>query len=358
MAAGWRPAARVHAPSSVAFPEEAYAFGGGKNIVNVMLVDIRAWDTMGEIAVLLVAATGVASLVFLRTACGAIDRVGDVTPRDRRRRVWAGGPGCPTAVLRTPTARRADAARGASGPGATPRVAAPRRRLRSAPAPRDSVIFEVVTRLLFHTMVVVAVYLLFAGHNAPGGGFAGGLVAGIALIVRYLAGGRYELGEAAPVHPGLLLGTGPVPLGRRRAGRRWLSAARCSRAALLDVDVPACSARCKLVTSLFFDIGVFLVVVGLVLDVLRTLGAEVDRQGEVERTAPVDRRSPTTVRRASPSTSTERDRGGGADGTSAARRWHAGRHADRPDMTPNVVLVVVVGVLVGHRRRTCSWSAA
>jgi multicomponent Na+:H+ antiporter subunit A len=44
----------------------------------------------------------------------------------------------------------------------------------------------------------------------------------------------------------------------------------------------------KFVTTLFFDIGVFLVVLGLVLDVLRTLGAEVDRQGEAEGRAVPD----------------------------------------------------------------------
>ena len=59
--------ARIAAPVSEAFPEAAYTFGYGKNIVNVTLVDIRAWDTLGEISVLVVAATGVASLIFLRS---------------------------------------------------------------------------------------------------------------------------------------------------------------------------------------------------------------------------------------------------------------------------------------------------
>ena len=88
-------------------------------------------------------------------------------------------------------------------------------------------IFEVVVRLLFHTMIVYSLFLLFSGHNAPGGGFAAGLVTGIALIVRYLAGGRYELGEAAPVQPGLLLGLGPVPVRRRRAVRARARRRRC-----------------------------------------------------------------------------------------------------------------------------------
>ena len=69
---------------------------------------------------------------------------------------------------------------------------------------------EVVTRLLFPVMILVSLYLLIAGHNLPGGGFAGGLVAGTALLIRYLAGGGQELNEALPVPAGALLGGGLV----------------------------------------------------------------------------------------------------------------------------------------------------
>jgi multicomponent Na+:H+ antiporter subunit A len=141
---------------------------------------------------------------------------------------------------------------------------------------RRSVIFEVVTRLLFHSMIVYAVYLLFAGHNAPGGGFAAGIVVGIALVVRYLAGGRYELGEALPVQPGLLLGLGlflsaGVGLGSLIFGGGVL------QSEIVEFTLPLFG-HVKLVTALFFDLGVFLVVIGLILDVLRSLGAEIDRQ--------------------------------------------------------------------------------
>lgn len=263
------PGARVHAPVSEHFAEEALEFGGGKNIVNVTLVDIRAWDTMGEISVLLVAATGVASLVFLSRRAGAIFRAGDA-PDDRA--VW-GGSEDPMAALRRPTAsdvrgQPSSATRDRQWLSAG-RTLAPQRR---------SVIFEVVVRLLFHTMLVYSIYLLFSGHNAPGGGFAAGLVTGIALIVRYLAGGRYELGEAAPVQPGLLLGLGlflsaGVGLVAQLAGGSVL------QSWILDIHVPVIG-DIHLVTSLFFDIGVYLVVVGLVLDILRSLGAEIDRRAE------------------------------------------------------------------------------
>jgi multicomponent Na+:H+ antiporter subunit A len=243
------PLARVATPISVDFPREAVDFGGGKNIVNVTLVDIRAWDTVGEISVLLVAATGVASLVFLRQRGGEVlrlSRADDVTHADTHTRsVWL----------------------------AAVRTVAPERR---------SVMFEVVTRVIFHAMVLFALFLLFSGHNSPGGGFAAGLVVGIALAVRYLAGGRYELGEALPVQPGILLGTGlflsaGVGLAALLTGNEVLESF------IYDIHVPVIG-TVHLVTSLFFDIGVMLLVVGLVLDLLRTLGAEIDRQSPVPAT--------------------------------------------------------------------------
>jgi multicomponent Na+:H+ antiporter subunit A len=246
--------ARTATPVSVAYPEAAYDFGGGENIVNVTLVDIRAWDTLGEISVLVVAATGVASLVFLRRRTGAVDRLDPVTlARDARR------------------GRRAPRRQWLAGTVAL----APERR---------SVVLEVITRILFHTVVVFSLYLLFSGHNEPGGGFAGGLVAGLALVLRYLAGGRYELGEAAPVDPGLLLGAGLLFAGTTGVVGLVLGA-EVLQTAILATTLPVLG-NVKLVTSLFFDIGVYLVVVGLVLDILRSLGAELDRQ--VDEDDPID----------------------------------------------------------------------
>ncbi len=234
--------ARTATPVSVDYPQEAYDFGGGKNIVNVTLVDIRAWDTLGEISLLVVAATGVASLVFLRSRTGGVDR-----------------------------ATRTELSEGGSRPSwlAASATLDPARR---------SVVLEVITRILFHTILVFSVYLLFSGHNEPGGGFAGGLVAGLALVLRYLAGGRYELGEAAPVAPGLLLGTGLLFAGTTGVGGLLLGA-EVLQTAILETTLPVLG-DVKLVTSLFFDMGVYLIVVGLVLDVLRSLGAELDRQDD------------------------------------------------------------------------------
>ncbi|KAB1159017.1 Na+/H+ antiporter subunit A [Micromonospora sp. AMSO12t] len=235
--------ARIATPISVDFPDEAVSYGGGKNIVNVTLVDIRAWDTMGEIAVLVVAATGVASLIFRHS-------------------------------------RDLDLRRGIPGVGRT-ESARPRWLTTGATTRQQSVILQVVTRLLFHAIVLFSIYLLFSGHNAPGGGFAAGLVAGLALAVRYLAGGRTELNGAAPVDAGAVLGAGLfVAVGTGVAA--MLLGGEFLQSALLDLHLPVFG-HVHFVTSVFFDVGVYLIVVGLVLDILRSLGAEMDRQQETDQ---------------------------------------------------------------------------
>ena len=76
--------ARIAQPISEAYYEAAYEFGYGRNIVNVILVDTRAWDTMGELSVLVLAATGVASLVFVTHRAdllAATDAIGGAAAR-------------------------------------------------------------------------------------------------------------------------------------------------------------------------------------------------------------------------------------------------------------------------------------
>ena len=254
---------------SEAFPAGAYEFGGGRNVVNVTLVDIRAWDTLGEISVLVAAATGVASLVFLRGRTGAPPRAADA-PAEARADARAVGGGAYEATARST---------GGTDAAADPRFSGAGVWLRGGgllPKARRSLVLEVVVRLVFHTIVLLSIYLLFAGHNVPGGGFAGGLVAGLALVARYLAGGRYELGEAAPVDAGLLLGLGLLFAGCTGVAGLVLGG-DVLQTAIVEGTLPVFG-PVKVVTSLFFDMGVYLIVVGLVLDVLRSLGAELDRQ--------------------------------------------------------------------------------
>ncbi|MBP1233264.1 multicomponent Na+:H+ antiporter subunit A [Arthrobacter sp. PvP102] len=258
--------ARVATPVALEFPRLAYEGGGGLNIVNVTLVDIRAWDTFGEISVLALAATGVASLIFVKGRGDGIRASSSVAEGTVGRRSGAGQSSRDSAAL---ALSRKFAASNRDAWLVAGRTMAPERR---------SIIFEVVTRLVFHSMIVFSIYLLLAGHNLPGGGFAGGLTAGLALTIRYLAGGRFELREATPVGAGTLLGiglataaaSGVVPL---------LLGGQVFQSAIIELWLPVFG-DIKFVTSTIFDIGVYIVVVGLVLDVLRSLGAEIDEHFE------------------------------------------------------------------------------
>lgn len=259
--------ARVEEPISDAFPELAYQLGHGKNVVNVALVDLRGWDTMGELSVLILAATGVASLVFVTHRADTLSRGIAPLPASAGR-------------TRRPLVETADGIkpRGAGGGRMAWLVGGQRVR----PENR-SILLEVIVRVLFHTIIVVSLYLLFAGHNLPGGGFAGGLVAGMALVMRYVAGGRYELGAAAPTDAGRLLGTG-MTIAVACAIVPLFFGAPPLTSFFFEATVPVLG-HIEFVTSTLFDIGVYLVVIGLVLDVLRSLGAEVDRQAQALREA-------------------------------------------------------------------------
>jgi multicomponent Na+:H+ antiporter subunit A len=243
-------AARTGTPIAELLPDAAYFRGHGANTVNVLLVDIRAWDTLGEISVLLVAATGVASMVFRHRRFGAAPRVADAGQPDARR--------APVAANNSPAVGDVTWLRGSE-------LRDPRHR---------SLVLEVATRIIFPLIMVLSAYFFFAGHNTPGGGFAGGLTAGLALVLRYLAGGRYELGETLPLDAGKILGVG-LGLSAGTAVASLLVGAPVLSSALIQIDVPVLG-TVKFVTALFFDLGVYLIVVGLVLDVLRSLGARVD----------------------------------------------------------------------------------
>ena len=143
---------------------------------------------------------------------------------------------------------------------------------------RRSIVFEVVTRLLFHTFMMVSLYLLIAGHNDPGGGFAGGLMAGLALTVRYLAGGRYELELATPINAGTMLGTG-LALAALYAVTPVFFGGSVMQSYTFEAELPLFGAE-KFVTALIFDIAVYLIVVGLILDILRSLGGRIDQRIE------------------------------------------------------------------------------
>ena len=135
---------------------------------------------------------------------------------------------------------------------------------------------------------LVAVYVTLRGHNAPGGGFAGGLIVGIILVLRYLTDGPDAL-RRLPVDPVVLIGiglgvavlTGMAPL---VAGGSFLESA------IWKLDVPLVGAV-KVVSSAIFDLGVFVLVSGVVAAILVALSEADDeaRRGHEEPPGHPDR---------------------------------------------------------------------
>ncbi|NDU74356.1 DUF4040 domain-containing protein [Actinomadura sp. DSM 109109] len=235
---------RTGSPAGAGYARPA-AEEGAENVVNAILVEMRALDTLGEIAVLGVAAMGVVGLVTSGRRPPSPSG-GERAPGETRSR-WLAAPGRP-------------------------------------PLGGSSVVLEAAARFLGPTILVFSLYLLVAGHGDPGGGFVGGLVAGMAFVLRYLPGGRRELATALPVRPSVLIGgglglavatgaagwtAGGFPHGEFLHGEVWHAAPPV----LGEVEVP---------TSLFFDIGVYLVVLGLVLTILTTLGAGLEDEPDEE----------------------------------------------------------------------------
>ncbi|MEW6152419.1 MAG: hydrogen gas-evolving membrane-bound hydrogenase subunit E [Actinomycetota bacterium] len=211
-------------PVSVEYLARSLPEADGRNIVNTILVDFRAFDTLGEIVVLTVAGLGVIGLV----RAASRERV----PQPTR-----------------------------PGP------------IRQEP----SLILDRAVRALFHTVITFSVVLLLIGHNEPGGGFIGGLVAGAAFMLVYLAGGTGRLQRAEPLNPELFLGLG-ISLAALAGLFGWLSGGEFLEASHISFDVPLLGGV-KLATVLLFDGGVYLVVVGLVVALLRSLGQEDVRGG-------------------------------------------------------------------------------
>ena len=131
---------------------------------------------------------------------------------------------------------------------------------------------DVTTRVIFHVVLVVSLYLLFAGHNAPGGGFVGGLLAGAALTLPYIAGGIDEVRRASRFRPWTILGAGVV-LAAGIAALPLLRDLPVLDVAYRSVDLPVFGPL-SLSSTLAFDTGVYLVVVGVVLMAFEAFGDE------------------------------------------------------------------------------------
>ncbi len=217
------------------FLDHALSDGGGTNVVNVMLVDFRGFDTFGEITVLgIVALTVYALLRRFRPAPEAM-----ALPVQQRLQVDDG-----SSDLLNPR-RAKDTAIG----------------YLMVPA--------VLVRLLLPLSVLVSVYFFMRGHNAPGGGFVAGLVMSVALVLQFIVSGTEWVEEHLRIYPrrwiaiGLLfaLATGG---GAVLFGYPFLTThtAHLHLPVIGDVHIPS---------AMFFDIGVFSLVLGATMLILTAL---------------------------------------------------------------------------------------
>ena len=209
--------------------------GGGSNVVNVMLVDFRGFDTLGEITVLVAVALTVFALL-------------------RRFRP-------PKESMELPAQQRL-LAKDVVTDLVNPRSA-------SDTALGFMMVPAVLVRLLLPIAFVVSMYLFMRGHNQPGGGFVAGLVMSVAFILQYMVAGTQWVEAQMSLRPLRWMGTGLLfatitGLGAIGFGYPFLTThtAHFSLPVLGDIHVAS---------ALFFDIGVFAVVVGATLLILTAL---------------------------------------------------------------------------------------
>jgi multicomponent K+:H+ antiporter subunit A len=206
------------------FLERAYTDGGGTNVVNVILVDFRGFDTLGEITVL--GAVALATFALLRRFRPASDSV-DIPEQQRDQSAYE--------------------------------IARPDRREGDTVA--DWLLVpSILARLLFPVIGLFALFLLLRGHDLPGGGFAAGLAASVAIIVLYMVGGTRWVEDRLNVQPlrwigtGLLLASG-TGLAACFFGRPFLT----SYFTYLELPIIG---KIPMASALLFDAGVFALVVG------------------------------------------------------------------------------------------------
>lgn len=133
-------------------------------------------------------------------------------------------------------------------------------------------ILDEATRWLFPVIVLVSLYVTFRGHNAPGGGFAGGMIVGAGFVLRHLTGQVVDASPALVSRPTTWIGGGLV-VALVTALVPVVVGDALLESNIWKVDVPAIG-EVKVVSSMFFDIGVYLLVIGVVRAVLASLSAE------------------------------------------------------------------------------------
>ncbi|MFP4974309.1 Na+/H+ antiporter subunit A [Paenibacillus sp. CN-4] len=208
------------------FLKESYPLAGGKNVVNVILVDFRGFDTLFEIMVLGIASVAIYGMIRLK-----------LDP-DR--------PGGKLSLT-------------GSGP------------VQAGPKSND-VILKTVSRIVIVIILAFSLYLFFAGHNEPGGGFIGALMASAALILLSMAFGMDTVRRSLPVNFRLLTAAGLLIALLTGLGSFLFEAPFLSHA-FGHFELPVMGDT-ELATAVLFDLGVYLSVIGVTMTIIYSIGRD------------------------------------------------------------------------------------
>ncbi len=223
------------APDAIAnyFLENAYSEGGGRNVVNVILVDFRGFDTMGEIVVLgIVALTVYALLRRFRPAEDSMDMPEQQQIQNRF-------------DFEQPDRKEGDTV-------------------------RDYLLIpSVMMQWLFPFVITLAVYIFMRGHDLPGGGFSAGLTLSIAFLLQYLAGGTRWAEDRLRIQPLRWMGGGILIAAVTGIGA-WVFGYPFLTSHFQYLELPLLG-KVPAATALLFDLGVFLLVVGATVLILIAL---------------------------------------------------------------------------------------
>ncbi|PCC97586.1 monovalent cation/H+ antiporter subunit A [Halopseudomonas pelagia] len=200
------------------FLENSVSGGGGTNVVNVILVDFRGFDTLGEVTVLAIAGVAIYALIDgLRLRIPDTDALG---------RPWS----------------------------------------------KDAHPFMLVnlSQVILPLALMVSAYIFLRGHNLPGGGFIAGLITAVALILQYVASGEKWTTERWGVNYHHLAGWGVIIAGLTGLGSLfWGYPFLTSSFGYFNIPLIG---KTELATAMLFDLGVYLTVVGATLLILANLG--------------------------------------------------------------------------------------
>ncbi|WP_282128170.1 monovalent cation/H+ antiporter subunit A [Roseobacter litoralis] len=218
--------------------ENSYKGGGGTNMVNVILVDFRGFDTYGEIIVL-----GIAALLIYALTESLL-----------------GGPVRARLLNRKPDQPRA--------------------------GDMHPMMMVVLTRVMMPIVMLVGFYIFLRGHNEPGGGFIAGLVVSIGVVMQYMASGfNWTTARLRYPYHGVI-GAGVLIAGLTGIGS-WFVSKPFLTSDFTYVRIPPFN-EFELATAAFFDLGVFLAVVGAVMLALESLSRLARRQQMPDAEHPMD----------------------------------------------------------------------